>query len=204
MSVPTPPAVPAAHTVPDVVATPCRRLSLAPTFGGGATELQSLPSQCSSSGFATGTPVDTSVEPKPTAQMSLAEIAAIPVSVLWPCGLGLGTIVQAEPFQCSTRVLLGAPLPLATSIEYPTAQALDGPIAVTLLSRSRTVRPGRCGGTLGLGTIVHVLPFQCSTSVRVTTLVPLSEEDEPTAQMSFGAIAVTPERAFDCDPAGLG
>src|SRR5262249_55506301 len=58
--------------------------------------------------------------------------------------------------------------------------------------------------TFGLGTIDHALPFQCSTSVCVTTLTPLTDEDEPTAQMSFGAIAAIPEREFDDDPAGFG
>src|SRR5262249_46589378 len=55
-----------------------------------------------------------------------------------------------------------------------------------------------------LATIVHALPFQCSTSVCVTTLTPLIDEDEPTAQMSFGAIAAIPEREFPLDPAGFG
>src|SRR5437016_3386668 len=55
--------------------------------------------------------------------------------------------------------------------------------------------------TLGLATILHRLPFQCSISVRCTKLAVV---ELPTAQISLAAMAVTPARVFSVAPFTLG
>ena len=57
---------------------------------------------------------------------------------------------------------------------------------------------------LRLGTILQVLPFQCSTSVRPCTVVPTSTEALPTAQMSLGDRAEIPLSWLLAAPAGVG
>src|SRR5215469_4915794 len=132
----------------------------------------------------------------PTAQALLAEVAATPSRL--PTLTGLGATRHALPFQCSIAVLspLGPPMPTAQALAAdvaatparfpmsghrtrrqdlpfhprssewpfcsPTAQALAVDVAATPLR----VSPERAG--FGLGTCRHVLPFQCTISVRRT------------------------------------
>src|SRR5438046_3136697 len=56
------------------------------------------------------------------------------------------------------------------------------------------------GFGLGLGTILHWLPSQCNTNVRVPPVVRL---DEPTAHTSFGETTATPSRVLSVE-LGLG
>jgi hypothetical protein len=71
--------------------------------------------------------------------------------------LGLGTAVQAFPFQDSTSVWR---LPSAPLIEKPTATQLVELVQDTLL-RTLVLLPG-----LGLGMIVQVVPSQVSIRVK--------------------------------------
>jgi hypothetical protein len=81
--------------------------------------------------------------------------------------LGLGTTVQAVPFQDSMRVLLLSPSPTAV---HARAETQDTPLRPT-------VREGDPG--LGLGTMVQAVPFQ--DSMRVLSATPLDPPDPPTA-----------------------
>ena len=64
----------------------------------------------------------------PTAYTSLADLAATAFSVGYAPGVGLGTMLHAEPFQCSMRVVRPRP---GTSSFSPTAQTLFEATAVT-------------------------------------------------------------------------
>src|SRR6202043_2303081 len=94
-------------------------------------------------------------------------------------GLGVVTIDQALPFQCSASVRFGPSL-------TPTAQQSE---ALT----HATPRSWFAVSGLGLGvvTIDQALPFQCSASVSATK--PLTKE-EPTAQQSEALMHATPLR----------
>ena len=89
-----------------------------------------------------------------------------PDSVLSGPGLGLATMLHRMPFQCSISVCPVCSMPYLDPglllEDPPTAQMLLGEMAVTPLKRL-SVDPG-----LGLATILHRMPFQCSISVRVT------------------------------------
>src|SRR5579864_6640730 len=86
----------------------------------------------------------------PTAQTSLAEVAATPTRMLLPePGLGLLTMLQEVPFQCSMVVWL---LPLLLRL-VPTAQTLLSEIAVAPYSVLSKVP------TLGIETVLHFPPF---------------------------------------------
>ena len=88
----------------------------------------------------------------PTAQALPAEVAATPDRrLLLPPGLGLATFAHLEPFQRRMRVVSSVLV-----AEKPTAQALLVEVAVTPLRR---VLFPACAG--GLGTCIHVVPFQC-------------------------------------------
>jgi membrane-associated phospholipid phosphatase len=69
--------------------------------------------------------------------------------------LGLVTMLQLLPFQCSVRVW-GV---LAASWNWPTAHTSFADTAVTALSRLDPVP------LFGLGTTAQLLPFQCSINV---------------------------------------
>jgi hypothetical protein len=103
-------------------------------------------------------------------------------------GLGLGTVCQAVPFQCSIRVLL-----LVPSLAEPTAQMLDAEAARTLF-RKLLPLPGS-----GLSTCAHENPFQCS--IRVWYAPPL--RSKPAAHTSHGESTATLLREFSRVP-GLG
>src|SRR5258708_15538522 len=91
--------------------------------------------------------------------MSLAETAAtVPSRLPLDATLGLGTMLHWVPSQCSMRVR--DTLLLASLEELPTAQASPDEIATTPLSWFDT------NFVLGLGTILQLVPFQCSMSVR--------------------------------------
>src|ERR1700730_1316592 len=90
-------------------------------------------------------------ETVPTAQTLFEAIAATPVSLSVPA---LEVIVQCVPFQCSIngwKPLLPEALPTAQMSVAEMAEIADRP----LLSDA----------TLGLGTMLHMVPFQCSMSV---------------------------------------
>src|SRR5579863_10488855 len=95
-------------------------------FGLG-TRAQSLPFQCSISGWvAAPEPVE------PTAQALAAEVAATDVNWL-PAGSGATfCMLQRLPFQCSTSGAFDVPIP-GPGPTTPTAQALAGEVAVTAL-----------------------------------------------------------------------
>src|SRR5215469_9970021 len=181
-------APPTAHALlAEVAATPITP----PAPAGLCTTRHALPFQCSARPLpVVGLPL------KPTAQALLAEVAATPSRL--PTLTGLGATRHALPFQCSIAVLspLGPPMPTAQALAAdvaatparfpmsghrtrrqdlpfhprssewpfcsPTAQALAVDVAATPLR----VSPERAG--FGLGTCRHVLPFQCTISVRRT------------------------------------
>src|SRR5215217_6772458 len=112
--------------------------------------LQLVPSQCSASVCARSLVVKL-----PTAQTSLAEVAATAYKLLSPAdpGLGLGMILQLAPSQCMTNVVWSRRTPL---VPLPTAHASDEEMATMPLSTFSRLF------VFGLGTIVQAAPFQCS------------------------------------------
>src|SRR5258708_23574739 len=115
----------------------------------------------------------------PTAQISDAVSTEMAARV-FPDGakLGLGTIFQVAPFQCSIRV--SCILALSFS---PTAQILLAAIAAI---------PERDPAILGLETTVHRDLLRCS--IKGELALPLLYD--PTAQILPGATAATPLRKF--------
>src|SRR5690242_2248008 len=113
--------------------------------------LQLPPSQCSTR--LVWAPVE--LEPNPTAQISVGATTAMASrpAPLGP-GVGLDTIVQFVPFQCSTSGTM--PVGLGA---FPTAQTS---LAATTATPLRELEPMP---VLGPGTTLHSLPFQCSVSV---------------------------------------
>jgi hypothetical protein len=83
-----------------------------------------------------------------------------------PPGLGLGTIDQAVPFQCSIRV---CSMVEPDSSQEPTAQALDADRSSTPLKLAVPVPAGT-----GTATLDQAVPFHCSASglLAATSLVP--------------------------------
>src|SRR5439155_4897493 len=73
--------------------------------------------------------------------------------------LGLGTILQAVPFQCSTSVCPRNTLQSLPVQKPPTAQASLG-VRASTLRRTLWNEPA-----LGLEMMLQVLPFQCSIKV---------------------------------------
>ena len=111
------PMVPSAQTLVEELAVTEASVPL-PRFGSVATD-QAVPFQCRAIGLSGRKLPDTVSTVFPTAHTSVGEISATPFRVwrtplmgLGVAGLGLGTIVQAEPFQCmvSVKLLLVTPL----------------------------------------------------------------------------------------------
>src|SRR5580700_3761355 len=144
---------PTAHTSSaETAATPVRKLSPVASSGAPGTTLHAVPFQCS---INVENPPALSVEP--TAQMLVAEIAAMPAKTL-PAGsaAGDGTTDQEVPFQCSIR-LCPAPPGVAT---LPTAHTSA---ADTVTACSRVSSPAGSGAA---AVIDQAFPFQCSISAR--------------------------------------
>src|SRR5438067_836658 len=123
---------------------------------------------------------------EPIAHPLLLDITVMSERLLWvvPGGSALGTILHAEPSQCSTN---------ATPVEE-----LSVPTAQTSFVAAASTRAKRLPeGELGLGTMLHWVPFQCSTSVWYG---PGELPVLPTAHASLLAMAVTPWRVFDDVP----
>src|SRR6266568_2004022 len=139
---------PTAQTsVAETTVTPLRTLSRVPPFGLETT-LHVWPFQCSVSVLV--------LLNSPTAQTSVEETAVTPNRKLLPLlPFGLVTTLQLEPFQCSISVL-GISWAL---LNHPTAQTSFVAMAVT------PRRPLWNALGLGLATMLHCVPFQCSISV---------------------------------------
>ena len=118
----------------------------------------------------------------PTAQAFPAERVLTPSRWFWALTLGLGTTLQALPFQRSVRVRL----PLLELVN-PTAQALLAEVAST--SRSSPPPDGS-----GLGEMLQAAPFQRSITGRRMGRVPVSAR--PTAQALEDESASTPHRTL--------
>src|SRR5690348_3859922 len=157
---------------------------------GLAAMFQLVPSQCSMR--VAGMPL--LLSDSPTAQTSLLETTAAPARLLntAPDGPGLGTTAQLVPFHRSVSV----PLPLS-----PTAHTSVVDTAATPRSSDpEPVPPG-----LGLGTMLHAVPSQCSVSVWNTVPALVEIWKSPTAQTSLAEMAVTPvRRLFPVPSLGLG
>src|SRR6266571_357080 len=124
----------------------------------------------------------------PTAQAwPEAGSAAAPLRVAAEPGLGLATMLQLVPSQCSMRV---EGMPLVPFWDWPTAQMS---VAETAATPNRGL--ARVPAGLGLGTTVQLVPSHCSISVPE----PLS----PTAHTSLLETAVTPRSPF-CRPGPAG
>ena len=104
---------------------------------------------------------------------------------------GVGTTLQAAPFQCNESV--------STFSTRPTAQTSLKLIAATPCKKLPSTP------WFALGTILQALPFQCKVSVRASAPT-ASEMKLPTAQTSFAAMAMTAERPLFVSrpPLGLG
>src|SRR5690348_4974959 len=116
------------------------------------------PFQCRIKGWPT-----VPLEKSPTAQASVADTVRTPRSPARVPGLGLVTCCQVWPSQCRIRVCStpGAAL-------VPTAQTSAADTARTPL---RTLPSP---ATSGLGTTVQAEPSQCSVSVWLRPLLPVS------------------------------
>src|SRR5690348_15261151 len=94
---------------------------------------------------------------------------------------GLGTCVQAAPFQCR---ISGLP-------SQPTAQASRAEVAAT---PQRFAKPPG----VGLGTRFHAVPFQCRITDTYPLAVPVAGvrggRVKPTAQASRAETTATPRR----------
>src|ERR671931_130064 len=114
--------------------------------------LQALPSQCSISVSVL------LVSEWPTAHTSVALTAATAVRVFRElfAAFGLGTIFHFAPYQCSmsVRCWIGA-----GAAKSPTAQTSFAETAATPRSSELVAEP------FGLGTMLHLLPSQCSIRV---------------------------------------
>src|SRR5947207_5134964 len=112
----------------------------------------------------------------PTAQTSLEATAATPnrelSSVL---SFGLGTMLQAEPFQCSVSV-------------RSSPAGRDRPTAHTSFAASASTAKRISSSTAGLTTMLQVVPFQCNVSGWLLKFVSV---ELPTAQMSFAETTET-------------
>src|SRR5262249_44039588 len=129
----------------------------------------------------------------PTAHRSVGEMTATPFSPLSVPGLGLATTLQLVPFQCSASV---CPVPVVLR-NRPTAHTS---LAETAAAAARLLNPVLA---LGLGTVLQLVPFQCSISVCVAPLGP--GRKSPTAQTSLPETTVTPFSWLFCVlAAGLG
>ena len=119
----------------------------------------------------------------PTAHTSLADTAVTPFRAGSPdARLGLGTMLQAVPFQCSISVWVP---------EYPTAHTSLADIAATpvkLLGPDLGVRTGDNAPCRA----VPVLHQRLKSQGRRRT--------PPTAHTSFVDTAATPFNLFDCIP----
>src|SRR5215469_12852485 len=152
----------------DVAPTP-QKMPL-PGWSGAGTCRHAWPFQCRTSAWlAVQLPLN------PTAQTSLADVAATPSRL--PSRTGLCITVQALPFQCSMMVWLVFVPP------SPTAHASVAEVTVTAASA-----PTRSG----LGVCRHTLPFQCKISGRRG---PDAHWYCPTAQASLADVAATPNNA---------
>src|SRR5258708_17141446 len=171
---------PTAQAWPELLsaAAPSRILMLALGLGLETT-LQLVPFHCSISVCSTPLLIT-----DPTAQMSVAEMIAIPLSSPAP---GLEITLQLLPFHCSIRV----PRPLGV----PNSPTAHTSFVAPAAAANRTLNPEP---TLGLATTLHVWPFQCRVSVGSGTLA--SGRKAPTAQMSLAEAAVTPFRKLLCVP----
>src|SRR5450759_2942739 len=98
-------------------------------------------------------------------------------------GFALVATVQLVPSQCSTTVWYKTEAP-AVGWYCPTAQTSEA-LSANTLWRMLSPNPG-----LGLTTLTHELPFQCSTIV--TSWDPLTSK--PTAHTLLLATADTPVR----------
>jgi hypothetical protein len=92
----------------------------------------------------------------PTAKQSLElrQVIALNAEPVEFVGLGAGRTDQAEPFQRSASVLLTQP-PVAKLPDSPTEKQL------VVVGHERPLRPVEF---FGLGTMDHLLPFQCSVN----------------------------------------
>src|ERR1700756_5600630 len=163
--------MPTAHVFCAEVASIPSKLSLVcdPGFGLGM-RCQALPFQCT---IRVRRSLPDIVEP--TAQALSLPVTVTPLKIspaAGPPGLGLGTVLQAFPFQCKIKVCDPEFVPLK-----PVAQALDADVASTA---DRTFVPEAPAG-FGLGTFFQLLPFQCKMSVAGK---PLLLNRSPTAQAS--------------------
>jgi len=118
-----PPPSPTAHaSFAEIAVTPYAALS--GSTPKPKTSLQLFPSQCSINVFVRNVE---GFRDLPTAQMSFTPVADTALRKLSPDGLGLATMLQLEPSQCSISV----ENPDAAWPQYPTAQTLFGPRATT-------------------------------------------------------------------------
>jgi hypothetical protein len=172
-------------------ATPERRENVEGFGLGVGTMDQMLPFHCSIKVWPVP-PLWLKLSLKPTVQQSAALRQATPERLLvCEVVLGVGTMDQALPFQCSIKVCCREVFPLGT-VAVPTAQQSE---ASTQATPERLLA---CGLLLGVGTTDQALPFQCSATL------PLPVRAEPTAQQSELVTQVTPERMLCCDALGLG
>jgi hypothetical protein len=109
---------------------------------------------------------------------------------LAPVELGLVTIDQLVPFQCSTSVLSADVVE-----ELPTAKQLVVLAHATPYRMTAFVPVG-----LGLVTIDQLVPFQCSTNV----LVPEPLDEKPTAKQLVVLGHETPYKTTKFAPVGWG
>ena len=169
-----------------------------PPWFGTVVRDHAVPFQCIAMGLSGAKLPETVSKVFPTAHASVGEISTTPFRVwrtplmaLGVPGLGLGTIFQAEPFQCIVSVKLLLWVPFAAE-KLPTAQMSFADRAEMAPSELLvSVMPAGTTGS-GAGMMCQAEPSQCSISVRPVSL-------RPTAQAFPLPRLATPNR-FDFDP----
>src|SRR5882724_6593939 len=157
---------PTAHTSQAVIAAVPRSLPV--TLGLGNTP-QLLPFQ---------RPIKAKPPPSPTAHAPPGDTAATPYAALSGSTPKPWTWLQLFPSQCSINVVV---MNVDGFRDLPTVQTSFALVSDTAL---RKLSPWG----LGLDTMLHVEPFQCSTSVENPEA---ALPQYPTAQTSFGLSATT-------------
>jgi hypothetical protein len=174
------------HAVADVQDTSPSTLNIAPLGFGLGWMLHVVPFHCSTS---VASVLVASV--KPTAVHAVADEHETSVSKAdTPVGFAVVSIVQAVPFHLSARVVA---VPLAELL--PTAVQ-----AVAAVHETRRRRLVWAPAGLGVGTMVHAVPFQVSASVAWLEPLPLP----PTAKHDVDDVHARPPSALPVAPVGLG
>src|SRR5271166_5973840 len=169
----------------ETAATPSSSLAAEgdpPPAFGLVTTLQLVPSQCSISVWPVASELLTGTVASPTAQALFGARATTDERKGSMPGDGADTTLQAVPFQCRISTWSEVERPALPTAQTSVLEVPETPV------RWELRRPG-------VETMLHCVPFQCSTS-GVVVLLPV-----PTAHTSLLDTPATPVKKF---PGALG